>query len=142
MMRRHGVTTLFHPPSDWNDLPPFAAAVMLNDWGPTNDLIDVARSRGVPTFAKVEGVQDFDDVDTGRVRKPYRWADIVLCQGQNDVRALKGATTHMVGSSRLEPIALGPEREFCGAPHVVVNSNFTTTCHRRARSPEIGASGL
>ncbi len=124
-MRRHGVSVLFNPPENWSDLPPFAGAVMLNDWGPTKDLIDVARERGVPTFAKVEGVQDFDDVDTGRVRKPYRWADIVLCQGANDVRSLEGATTHIVGSSRLEPIAVGPERCFGSGRQVVVNSNFT-----------------
>lgn len=124
-MRRHGVSMLFNSPENWSDLPPFAGAVMLNDWGPTKDLIDVARKRGVPTFAKVEGVQDFDDVDTGRVRKPYRWADIVLCQGANDVRALEGAATHIVGSSRLETIAVGPERRFGSGRQVVVNSNFT-----------------
>ena len=40
-------------------------------------------------------------------------------------RRLRGATTRVVGSSRLEAIALGPERVFRGAPQVVVNSNFT-----------------
>ena len=124
-MRRHGVSLLFNRPEDWNDLPPFAGAVMFNDWGPTKDLLDVARTRGVPTFAKVEGVQDFDDVDIDHVRKPYRWADFILCQGDNDVRALEGCTTHIVGNSRLQTIAMGPQRSFGLTRKVIVNSNFS-----------------
>lgn len=116
---------LFSWPDSPGSLPPFEAVVMLNDWGPTKELVALATARGVPSFSKVEGVQDFEDVDTGRIRKPYRWADHVLCQGRNDVASLDGAATHIVGNSRLERIALGPENRFGDTCRVVVNSNFT-----------------
>ncbi|MBT5849135.1 MAG: glycosyltransferase, partial [Acidimicrobiaceae bacterium] len=135
-MRRHGVERLFSWPADLEDLPPFDAAVMLNDWGPTKELVTLAESRGMPTFAKVEGVQDFEDADTGRPRHAYRRAAHILCQGENDVVALPDMLTTIVGSSRLERLAAAPERSFVRRrPLVVVNSNFTynvLTEHRDA----------
>ena len=40
------------------------AVVVLNDWGPVKELIEAANQAGVVTFAKVEGVQDFDDLES------------------------------------------------------------------------------
>ena len=42
-----------------------AGLVVLNDWGYARPLVEACNDAGVPTFAKVEGVQDFDDIDTG-----------------------------------------------------------------------------
>lgn len=80
----------------------------------------------MPTFAKVEGVQDWHDLDTGRSRNAYLSADVVLCQGDNDVAALSDRRDHLevVGSDRLQRIwndDLPHDRD----PSVVANVNFT-----------------
>jgi GT2 family glycosyltransferase len=104
---------------------PLLGAFVLNDWSPNvQSLLAAVRNAGGVSFAKVEGVQDFEDVDTGRVRRPYRHADVVLAQGRNDVVALPGRDVHVVGSSRLERLWLG---EAVRADHerVLINFNFT-----------------
>jgi hypothetical protein len=82
-----------------------AAVVVMNDWGPARHLVDSANEVGVPTFAKVEGVQDFDDLESGD-RRPYRRSAFILAQGENDVVALREKTTFVVGNSRLERLWL------------------------------------
>jgi hypothetical protein len=52
------------------------------------DVVQVANEAGVPTFAKIEGVQDFDDVESSWKREPYRTATHIPAQGNNDVAAL------------------------------------------------------
>lgn len=116
---------LYGWPTELTSLPPFDAVVVMNDWGYTKDLVELAAARSTPSFAKVEGVQDFNDDDTGRWRFAYQRAEYVLCQGQNDVDAVFPAATHVVGSTRLERIALAPERSFGPTRLVVTNSNFT-----------------
>lgn len=100
-----------------------SAFVAFNDWGDASSLITSANEVGIPTFAKVEGVQDFDDVDTGRERFPYRTASHVLFQGKNDRSALRRKGS-IVGSTRLERIWRAPpaRRETNLA---VINVNFT-----------------
>jgi len=104
----------------------FDAFIAMNDWGkPSRAIYHLARVRGIPSIAKVEGVQDFTDVDTGRIRLPYLAADHVLVQGNNDIAALDRKNLHVVGNSNME-IAwrVGPT----AAPRngqVVINSNFT-----------------
>ncbi|MEM1334487.1 MAG: glycosyltransferase family A protein [Actinomycetota bacterium] len=108
---------------DVDVIPHAAAVVVLNDWGPVRELVERANEAGVPTFSKVEGVQDFEDVDTGRVRRPYRTTAVVLGQGPNDLRSLPDRRVEIVGSSRLERIwAKGPIE--C-SERVLVNLNFT-----------------
>ena len=110
-------------PGDW--VAAAAGYVTLNDWGEVyRDIILAADAVGVPTFAKVEGAQDFADADVLGHRRPYRTVSHVLCQGQNDVDALSGQSTHIVGSSRLETIWRDPPRQV-GEDLVVINSNFT-----------------
>ena len=100
-----------------------SAVVVLNDWGAVRGLIERANAHSVPTFAKVEGVQDFDDVDTGRVRSPYLTASHILAQGPNDVAALPHKDATVVGSSRLERLWTTSFRARSGT--VLVNLNFT-----------------
>ena len=107
------------------DRSPPAGVVVLNDWGPTRDLLDCADRHGAVTFAKVEGVQDFADADTGQQRMAYRWARHVLAQGPNDVKALPGRDVHVVGSTRLERIWHGPASNPGPLDPVLVNFNFT-----------------
>jgi hypothetical protein len=110
-----------------------AALVTLNDWGYSYQAVELCNAAGVPTFAKVEGVQDFEDVDTGRQRNAYRTAAVILGQGQNDCDALPNRHVRIVGSTRLERIwQAAPASPGEGA---VINLNFTysvLTDQRRA----------
>ncbi len=100
--------------------------VALNDWGPSRAIYEWCAANGVPTFAKVEGVQDFDDVDTPFVRRPYRTADHVLAQGQNDVRALDRPSVHIVGNAHLEELWQARSSIKPVTPTLaIINSNFT-----------------
>ncbi len=113
------------PAGDW--LLDFAAVLTFNDWGEYfGEYVQYVAGKAPVSFAKVEGVQDWDDLDTGRIRNPYLASDVILCQGENDVRALEGrrARLEIVGSDRLEAIwhaPLPPDAE----PRVVANVNFT-----------------
>jgi hypothetical protein len=108
---------------DW--LGRAAGVVVMNDWGEEyREYVDAANDLGVPTFAKVEGVQDFKDDDVHWDRKAYQHARLILAQGDNDVLALSGKESVKVSNNRLERIWLGPERT-PGRPLVVVNLNFT-----------------
>ncbi|HDL41418.1 MAG TPA: hypothetical protein ENG98_00200 [Actinobacteria bacterium] len=100
-----------------------SAVVALKDWGGYGDLVAAARARGIPTFAKVEGAQDFGDIDTGQDRKPYTHADHILCQGQNDFDALAGSR-FIVGSTRLERLWSAPPAPRPPA-RAIINVNFT-----------------
>ena len=107
-------------------LPSFDGVYMMNDWGMTREIILEARIRDVPTFARVEGVQDYRDVDTGRIRLPYQTADYILAQGQNDISLVNPTRVRVVGNSRLESLLRAPERTSDSATgRAVINSNFT-----------------
>ncbi len=113
------------PPGDWLD--EFDGLLTFNDWGEYfGDYVKHVAGRRTVSFAKVEGVQDWHDRDTGRIRNPYLSADVVLCQGDNDVRALEGRRERLevVGSARLEAIWTGP-LPADAPPRVVGNVNFT-----------------
>jgi hypothetical protein len=87
-------------------------------------MMDATKRAGGLTFAKVEGVQDFEDADTGRQRHAYRSADVILAQGINDVEALPGMDVEIVGSSRLEQIWAEPPVAR-RSDRVLLNVNFT-----------------
>jgi glycosyltransferase involved in cell wall biosynthesis len=117
------------PILDWDGPGPWvdgaAGFVTLNDWGePLRDILERATDRGIPTFAKVEGVQDFEDVDVHWDRRAYRTAGVVLCQGDNDVAALEGSECVVVGNSRLERIWRLPNAGQSSA-QAIINLNFT-----------------
>ena len=99
------------------------AVVTLKDWAGYGDVVDMARQQDVPTFAKVEGAQDFADIDTDQDRRPYTHADHFLCQGQNDYDALSGSR-FIVGSTRLERLWHSPPRQRPLA-RAIINVNFT-----------------
>jgi hypothetical protein len=109
------------------------AVVVMNDWGEEGrEYVEAANDLGVPTFAKVEGVQDFNDDDVHWERKAYRRARWVLAQGRNDARALADKDTIVVSNTRLESIWLSPPRP--PPPDLaVINVNFTYGVLREAR---------
>jgi hypothetical protein len=139
--RRRG-DPVYSLPADLGGLPSFEALVTMNDWSIPPPLMAWAHERDIPVVAKVEGVQDWDDVDTGRVRRPYRHADVVLGQGRNDADALGLADEEIVGSTRLEQLWLAPRREFRrrGAPLAVINSNFTYRVYTTERDSWLRAA--
>lgn len=119
----------------WYDTPVFAlpdaasavaglkAVVTMKDWAGYGEIVAAAKEAGVPTFAKVEGAQDFNDADTPYAREAYRSADHIFCQGQNDFDTLDGSR-YIVGSSRLERLRQAPAMPIT-ADHVIINLNFT-----------------
>jgi hypothetical protein len=113
------------PAGDW--LLDFSALLTFNDWGEYfGEYVAYVKGKAPVSFAKVEGVQDWLDHDTGRERHAYLASDIVLCQGDNDVAALEGRRggLEVIGSDRLEAIwsaRLPADQE----PRVVGNVNFT-----------------
>ncbi|MEX0698248.1 MAG: glycosyltransferase family 2 protein, partial [Acidimicrobiia bacterium] len=109
------------------DIERFSASasflVTLNDWGDYDRFVLAANDHGVPTFGKVEGVQDFEDADVHWTRRAYQQVSHVLCQGPNDYLNTRGNRS-IVGSTRLERIwkqAPTPP----GDRVVVINFNFT-----------------
>jgi hypothetical protein len=100
-----------------------SALLTMKDWAGYRPYVEAAQAHDIPTFAKVEGAQDFDEVDTGRGFRPYRTADHILCQGTNDHSALPGSRS-VVGSTRLERLWRSPVR----TPRrvmAVINLNFS-----------------
>lgn len=119
------VDTVYSGEAEQADGVRLLGAVLLNDWGQASRaIVDAVRASGGVSFAKVEGVQDFADADTGRIRSPYQHADVVLGQGSNDVDALPGQHVVVVGSSRLERLRAEP---VASPEHssILINFNFT-----------------
>ncbi len=111
------------PPGPW--VEGAAALLTMNDWAEIyRDVVVAGNEAGVPTFGKVEGVQDFADDDVSWSRRAYRTVSRVLAQGENDKAALAGVAVEVVGSSRLEAMWLAPPRP-PGGDVAVVNFNFT-----------------
>ena len=108
-----------------------AAVVTLNDWGDYDRFVDEGNAVGIPTFGKVEGVQDFTDADVSWDRGAYQRVQNVLCQGRNDFDATSGDRS-IVGSTRLERIwnqsPVGSNNRI-----VVINLNFTYGVLSKAR---------
>lgn len=114
-----------------------AALVVLNDWSRAKGLLRRANQHDVPIFAKVEGVQDFNDDDTGIHRSAYRTASVILGQGDNDVAALPDQRVEVVGSTRLERI--WSEGPIDRTESVLVNLNFTFRVLTEYRDSWIGS---
>ena len=125
-------------PGNWVGVA--AGFVTLNDWGEQyRNIVLEAKLQGVPTFGKVEGAQDFEDADVNWSRRAYRTVDHVLCQGRNDQSALAGASTFVVGSSRLERIWQA-DPAAASEPLAVLNSNFTYGVLGDQREPWLSAA--
>lgn len=112
--------------------------VCMNDWDPINrSIVRGCQSLGIPTVGIVEGVQDYRDADTRKVRAPYQTVDYVLLPGQFDARYFSDAGSDRVrvgGVPRIDEL-LAQTNTFPERPLVIINSNFTynvLTQHRDA----------
>jgi hypothetical protein len=101
-----------------------AAVVVTKDIGTLGPWVQRSRELGMPTLGKVEGAQDFWDVDTTQEWRAYRNLDLVLCQGAFDAEALADRETAVVGSTRLERLWWAPPVE-AREPMALINLNFT-----------------
>ena len=100
------------------------ALVTMKDWAGYRPTVEAAKNAGILTVAIVEGAQDFDDLHQPVEHRPYRTADLVLCQGLNDAAALSGRNTVVVGSNRLEELTRVPRMNL-KSKLAVVNVNFS-----------------
>ena len=94
----------------------------MNDWdAELVTLIDCRSGYGVPTMAKVEGVQDFDDVDVGFERRPYRraWSRAVsgAQRRRRRWRADRRPSSGAVGSNELWLAPPRPRAEAAARGH-------------------------
>jgi hypothetical protein len=101
-----------------------AAVVVTKDIGTLGPWVQRSRELGMPTLGKVEGAQDFWDMDTTQEWRAYRNLDLVLCQGAFDAEALADRETAVVGSTRLERLWWAPPVE-AREPMALINLNFT-----------------
>lgn len=114
--------------------------VVFNDWdASTRPIILAAKKAGIATASIVEGIQDYHDVDTRRIRQPYQASDVILLPGVFDQRYFPNdRKTHVVGVHRIHELyakeTTSPIKK-SGRPIALINSNFSynvLTEHRDA----------
>lgn len=103
--------------------------VVFNDWDKkvSNPLVQCFNSSGKKTIGLIEGINDYNDVDTGRTRSAYRTVSHVLIPGDFDRRNYFSDfddRAHVVGIPRLKKIT-PKEKDSKLKPMVLINSNFT-----------------
>ena len=114
--------------------------VAFNDWDRViRPIFAAARVAGVPTAAIVEGIQDYDDVDTGRVRNAYRTAEAVILPGAFDRRYFGPDSRQRIYVGGVPRVRQIRERARpvadSATPIALINSNFSynvLTEHRDA----------
>lgn len=106
----------------------FKAVVCLNDWDQkiTNPFVKKWKAKGVKTIGVVEGIQDFLDKDTGRIRNPYQTVEYVLLTGKHDERFFEDRLekTRIIGVPRLHKLML-EKASFPSKPKALINVNFS-----------------
>lgn len=112
--------------ADLSDLVP-RVLVVLNDWGADRVFAQNLRAKGTVLISKVEGAQDFSNLDTPRTRLPYSNSDVVLAQGKFDALEVHAKRVEIVGSSRIESLLALRETASLEAPirPAVTNFNFS-----------------
>lgn len=106
----------------------FKMLAVFNDWDrlSTRPLVLDAREAGAATVGFVEGICDFDDVDTGFRRDPYRSVEWVLGAGRHDRRYFGdlGRRFGVVGFARIAATLAKPYRP-PARRRAVINVNFS-----------------
>ena len=106
----------------------FKMLAVFNDWDrlSTRPLVLDAREAGAATVGLIEGICDFDDVDTGFRRDPYRSVEWVLGAGRHDRRHFGelGRRFGVAGFARIAGTLAKPYRP-PARRRAVINVNFT-----------------
>ena len=104
--------------------------VAFNDWEPrARAILMAAEDVGIATACIVEGIQDYNDSDTGRQRHAYRSVQHVLLPGTFDERYFKDSSqsVYTAGIPRIEALrrAVIPPPQ-ANTPRVaLINTNFS-----------------
>ncbi len=103
--------------------------VSFNDWEAIARSVLIAGDEcGIETACIVEGIQDYDDCDTGRRRHAYKTAAHILLPGEFDRRYFGGSTqsTEVVGVPRIAYLRKQEFPRSSNSPTVaLINSNFS-----------------
>ena len=106
----------------------FRVVVVMHDWDPliTRPLVLDARAAGAATVGLIEGIGDFDDVDTGVRRDAYRSVEWVLGAGRHDQHYFGdlGDRFRVVGFPRIAGALTEPYRP-PARRQAVINVNFS-----------------
>lgn len=104
------------------------AVLAFNDWElRARSILSEAQASGIASISLVEGVQDYLDSDTGRVRHAYRSSETVLLPGGFDSRYFDGSqqTIAVAGVPRIEELLLKKPMRLPDQPTALINSNFS-----------------
>ena len=99
--------------------------ICLNDWEPrVKEIMRAGNSQGKKTVGIIEGINDFDDLDTGRKRGAYKTVKNLLLTGQDDLQYFPEQNVYVCGIPRLNSL-LEERRKSPERPMVAINLNFT-----------------
>lgn len=104
--------------------------VVFNDWDPiVRGIILTMSLAGVKTVGIVEGIQDYDDVDTGRLREPYKTVQTVCLPGAFDRKYFRNPNQNISVCGIPRVVALRKTYAAKENPTttgtVLINSNFS-----------------
>lgn len=109
--------------------------VCFNDWDPiVNGLLRRCKEAGIATVGIVEGVQDYEDVDTGRRRNSYKTVDVVFLAGEFDEKYFAdfSQVSEVVGLPNVEMLWERPYKP-APCPKAIINVNFSYNVLTQAR---------
>lgn len=106
------------------------AIVVFNDWDPTvtRPAILAAQQAGILDIAIVEGIQDYNDCDTGRIRNPYKTAHNIILPCEFDKKYFFNSKSNIFVGGIPRIVDLWKKRiEYPYNPEspIVINANFT-----------------
>lgn len=104
--------------------------VVFNDWDRivTRPAMEAAKKAGIVAMAIVEGVQDYDDADTGRIRHAYKTCSHVIAPSPFDMKYFDSTKQQVYEGSIPRIAKLAEESEshpYSRHSPIVINSNFS-----------------
>lgn len=104
--------------------------VVFNDWDKliTRPAMEAALKTGIVALAIVEGIQDYNDADTGRIRNPYRTCSHLILPCSHDLKYFEGSDQYIYngGIPRIAELSKNSYlHKYDKNNPIVINSNFT-----------------
>ncbi|WP_086301799.1 bifunctional glycosyltransferase/CDP-glycerol:glycerophosphate glycerophosphotransferase [Campylobacter devanensis] len=105
------------------------AIAVFNDWEPcTRSIIIAAKNSGIHTIGIVEGINDYWDVDTGRIRKAYLTCKNIILPGEHDKKYFNQSDQRLYigGVPRIYAMYNNEkQKEYKNNKKALINSNFS-----------------
>ena len=129
VLQEFDVPHISFPQLCFGDFSP-KSIVVFNDWDRvvTRPAMEAAKKAGIVALAIVEGVQDYDDADTGRVRSAYKTCSHVITPCKFDMKYFDSEVQHVYEGAipRIEKLAAEVElHPYSTMKPIVINSNFS-----------------